>query len=348
MNSSIKKLISSFEYYNIDAFLATKDVNVSYLVDFPSQESWLMVSRNKVFYITDGRYILDAQTSLPKNIEVVKYSKSFFHTVFELANHLKIQRLGFDDRHISLASFKKLKKSVKRKIKLISVVDSVESLRMIKTRKEVKKIDQAINLTLECYAYAKRFIRFNMTEEDILKKLDRYVKNHGAKFSFPPIIASGPNSCLPHARVTSRKVRRGEPIIIDMGIDINGYKSDLTRVFFLGKIPHQITDVYNFVRQAQQIAINKVRPGIEISKIDQEARNFLKKNDLDKLFNHSLGHGIGLEVHEAPAISLKNSSVLQEGMIFTIEPGVYFPGQFGIRVEDMILVTSSGCKILSN
>ena len=175
-----------------------------------------------------------------------------------------------------------------------------------------------------------------------------YVRSHHQRFSFSTIIASGVNSCFPHARITDRKLRRGDPVLVDMGIDVEGYKSDLTRMFFLGKIPHRVREVYDAVAQAKRCAIEKIRPGICAKEIDAQARNVLKQKKLDSFFNHSLGHGVGLEVHEAPGISPKSSAVIKEGMVFTVEPGVYLPGQFGIRIEDMILVTPRGAKVLSN
>ncbi|MDP8265069.1 MAG: Xaa-Pro peptidase family protein [Candidatus Aceula lacicola] len=347
MNSLKKNTRFILDKSDVDAFLVTKSVNIAYLTGFPSEDAWFLISPKRLFYITDARYTLEVKKNLKSGIEIVEYSKSMFSTVLDLALQLKIKRLGFDEKHISVSSFQKLRKAMKRKVKLVSVGGLIEQLRMIKTGQEVRKIDKAIVLNLKCYQYLKRIIRPGMTEQEILVKLERYVKRHNAEFSFRPIIASGPNSCFPHARITTRKVRRGEPIVIDMGIDIDGYKSDLTRVFFLGKIPQSIGDVYRLVREAQRVAIQKIKPGVLISEVDQQARNFLKENKIDKFFVHSLGHGIGLEVHEVPVISLKNSSKLQEGMVFTVEPGVYFPGQFGIRVEDMVLVTSRGCKVLS-
>ncbi|MDD3374753.1 MAG: Xaa-Pro peptidase family protein [Candidatus Omnitrophica bacterium] len=347
MNLFRKNISVVLDKLDIDAFLVTKSVNIAYLTGFPCEDAWLLISSKKLFYITDARYTSELKKNLKKGIEIVEYSKSMFVSVFDLALQLRIKRLGFDDQHISVFSFQKLRKAMKRKVNLIPVDGLIEQIRMVKTRQEVRKIDKSIALNLKCYEYLKRIIRPGVTEQEILIKLERYVKSHNAEFSFRPIIASGPNSCFPHARITNREIRRGEPIVVDMGIDIDGYKSDLTRVFFLGKIPQSIRDVYHLVREAQRLAIQRIKPGVLIRDIDQQARNFLKENKIDKFFVHSLGHGVGLEVHEAPVISSKNLLELKAGMVFTVEPGVYFPGQFGIRIEDMVLVTSSGCRILS-
>jgi len=168
------------------------------------------------------------------------------------------------------------------------------------------------------------------------------------KFSFEPIIASGPHSSYPHARLTGRKIRPNDLVLVDMGIDVQGYKSDLTRIFFLGRIPHLKGQVYESVRAAQQKAMDVIKAGVLGRDVDRAARNYLAKRKLARYFTHALGHGVGLEIHENPRLSQKSSSTLKEGMIITIEPAVYIPNKFGIRIEDMVLVTKKGCEVLSD
>ncbi|MDP8265546.1 MAG: Xaa-Pro peptidase family protein [Candidatus Aceula meridiana] len=345
MNPRLKKFQDHLLKNNIDAFLVTKPIDISYLVDFPSEDSWLLVTRKEIFYITDARYTCEVQKHL-KKIEVQQYTRSLTKHVAELALKKKIRRIGFDDRYLSVAQFCSLKKNIK-KSRLITVNFLVEALRAIKTKKELFLIRKAIKINLKCYQYLGRIIKPGLTERKILDKLESYVKAQKVRFSFPPIIASGPHASYPHAKVTSRKLRRGEVLLVDLGIEVQGYKSDLTRMFFLGKIPESVKEAYRLVCQAQQCAILAIKPGQRADKIDKQARNFLKQNKLDKFFSHSLGHGIGLEVHENPTLSSKNRTILKEGMVLTVEPGVYLPDQFGIRVEDMVLVTAKGCKVLS-
>lgn len=346
MNTRIQQLISRFSYSNIDAFLVTHDVNIRYLTEFPASESWLLISPFKSFYITDFRYILEAQKGL-QGITIKRYTKSLHAGVFEAAQHLKVKRLGFDDRHISLASFKQLKKECPKGIQLIPMKNFVEDLREIKSFYEISQIRKALTLHQEAYQLIKKEVKPGLTEREIFNTLESFVKSKNAGFSFPPIIASGPNSCFPHARVTSRKIRSNEPVLIDMGIDINGYKSDLTRMILLGKIHHFVGEVYDFVRQAQALAIKYIQPGRRAGEVDHQARNYLTKNRLGKFFGHSLGHGVGLEIHENPRISQSSPTILKEGMIFTVEPAVYIPNKFGIRIEDMVLVTKQGCEVIS-
>lgn len=348
MNPKIKKLISLLAQHRLDAFLVTKDINIRYLTDFPASESWLLVCAKRVFYIADFRYILEAKKGLGGGIAVTDYQKSIFDTAIQTALSQKVARLGFDERHISLFSAGRLKKSAAGKVQLKAANSLVESLREIKTPEEISKIRQALRLNLKAYDFLRKVVRPGLSEKEVFRRLESFVKAHGAGFSFPPIIASGPNSCFPHAKVTDRKIKNNESVLIDMGMDIGGYKSDLTRNFFLGKIPHLLENIYAQVDTAQKKAIRKIRPGVPAGEIDRQARGFLAENRLGKFFGHSLGHGVGLEVHEGPTISSGSQAVLKEGMVFTVEPAVYLPNKFGVRIEDMVLVTRSGCEVLSD
>ena len=346
MNNRLKKFVVRFDRQKIDAYLVTCDVNMTYLTQFDASESWLLVFPTKVFYVTDARYTLEAEQGL-KGVKVVQYTKSMIPAVFDLIKKMKASRLGFDARHISLAQFQEMQKHCPAQVKLVPTSDFASQLRQIKEKHEVDLIRKALKLNHKAYDYLKNVIKPGVTEKEVLFKLENYVKKAGAEFSFPPIIASGPNSCYPHARVSQRTIRKNEPVLVDMGMDIQGYKSDLTRMFFLGKIPPLIREVNDFVAESQARAIKKIRPGIPAADVDYEARNFLKQHKLAKYFGHSLGHGVGLEIHESPRISQISSTILKEGMIFTVEPAVYIPNKFGIRIEDMVLVTAKGCEVLS-
>ena len=348
MKTPISKLTALFDRKDIDAFLVTQDVNIAYLTNFPASESWLLVGRRKSFYITDFRYLHEAKKGLPKEVTVVRYSKSMATALFQLARQHKMRRIGFDERHISLAGFKRLKIQCPQGVALAAVNNLVEGLRQIKQPKEIQSVRQALAIHAQALKYLKNYIKPGASERDLLRHLEDFVKSKKVGFSFAPIIASGPNSALPHAKVTDRKILKNDIVLVDMGIDVNGYKSDLTRMFFLGKIPPLITRANDSVKTAQLKAIAKIQPKARACKIDEEARNYLEKKRLGKYFGHSLGHGVGLEIHEDPRISQTSTAVVQENMIFTVEPAVYIPGQFGIRIEDMVLVTKQGCEVLSD
>jgi Xaa-Pro aminopeptidase len=347
MNTRLKKLVEDFSRHkNIDALLIVNDSNIRYLTQFLACESWLLVTKSKAFYITDSRYILEARQGL-KGITVKQYSHMPFTTLCELCKQYKIKRLGFDERHTNFALWKRLKEFCPRNRKLVPATGLVESLREIKDEGEIAQIKNCLKLHFKAIDFMKKVVKPGLTERKVAFQLERFVKSRGAEFSFPPIIASGPNSCYPHARTTDRVIRNNEAVLLDFGIDLNGYKSDLTRNFFLGTIAPRVKQVFDALTLAQQEAISLIKPNVSCSQVDARARKVLRKFGLAKYFGHSLGHGVGLDIHEAPRLSSQSTSILEAGMIVTIEPGVYIPNQFGIRVEDMVLVTKEGCEVLS-
>ncbi len=347
MNVRLKKLVEDFSRHkNIDALLIVNDSNIRYLTQFPASESWLLVTKTKAFYITDSRYILEARQGL-KGITVKQYTQMPCATLCELCKLYRIKRLGFDERHTSYALWKKLKEFCPRNSKLIAATGLVESLREIKDDAEVLQIKNCLKLHFKAIDFMKKVVKPGVTERQLALKLEGFVKSNGAEFSFAPIIASGPNSCFPHARATDRLVHNNENVLLDFGIDLNGYKSDLTRNIFLGRIAPHVSQVFDALTVAQREAIRLIKPGASCSQIDAQARKVLRKFGLARFFGHSLGHGVGLDIHEAPRLSSQSTSMLEAGMIVTVEPGVYIPNQFGIRVEDMVLVTKEGCEVLS-
>ncbi len=347
MNARLKNLVEDFpRHKNIDALLIVNDNNIRYLTQFPACESWLLVTKTRAFYITDSRYILEARQGL-KGIIVKQYKRMPCAMLCEISKEFKIKRLGFDERHTSFALWKKLKEFCPRNCKLVPATGLVESLREIKDQGEITLIKDCLKLHYKAIDHMKKVVKPGLTERQGALKLESFVKSHGAEFAFPPIIASGPNSCYPHARVTDRVIRNNEGVLLDFGIEINGYKSDLTRNFFLGRITPRVKQVFDALTLAQREAISLIRPGISCASVDLQARKVLRKFGLAKYFGHSLGHGVGLDIHEAPRLSSQSSTILEAGMIITVEPGVYIPNEFGIRVEDMVLVTNEGCEVLS-
>jgi Xaa-Pro aminopeptidase len=346
VNSRLKALTSQFSKHNLDALIVPKDVNIRYLTHFAACESWLLVTPKKAFYITDFRYILEANQGL-KDAEVVRYEKSFYDTAFELAKKLGLKKIGIDERHISLALYKSMAKALPVRLKLVEANQLVENLREIKEKEELNSMREALKIHQGALKFIKKIVKPGITEYDVFLKLENYVKSKRVGFSFDPIIASGPNSCLPHGRVSSRKIKNNEPVLLDFGIDYKGYKSDLTRMCFLGRMPSLVTNYNEFVRRAQHKAIASIKAGVAAQFVDAQARNYLKEKGLDQFFGHSLGHGVGLEIHENPRLSQTSPTILKEGMVVTVEPAVYIPNQFGIRLEEMILVRKTDCEVLS-
>lgn len=347
MSTRISRLRAFLPELKIDAILVTKDADIRYLTGFPAADSWLLVTGQKTFYITDFRYVLEARKSL-KGVELVQYTASLFETTIDLAKGEGVRILGVDERHLSAFYLRRLKAVSGKSVRFRAVDHAVDVLRSMKDDQELALIRKAIRINFEGFHYIQKSIKPGVSEKGLLYKLEDFIRAKGVGFAFPPIIASGPNSAFPHARVSERKVRRNEPLLIDLGMDLNGYKSDLTRMFFLGKMTHSFEKVLSLIRQSQQEAFKVIRPGVMAKDVDQAARGFLEKHGLAQYFGHSLGHGVGLDVHEDPRISQKSGAILVEGMVITIEPGVYFPGKYGVRQEDMVLVTKTGCEVLSD
>lgn len=348
MLSRLSKLKSLFLSRGIDACVIFKNENIRYLTNFLAEDSWLLVTSKRIFYITDARYTHEVRQALPRNITVVDHKGAMVQTLFDLVKVHNIKHLGFEEHVVTLSMFSVLSRKKFVAVKLVETRQMVEELRLIKDDDEVRLIQKSLALHKQAHQYLKRVIKPGLTEWDILLRLERFVKERNAGFSFDPIVASGPNSAFPHAKVTQRKIGKNDIVLLDMGIDLNGYKSDLTRIFLLGKIAKSFLEVIDAVANAKKRAIEMIKPGVSVAEVDKQARKVLEEKKLEKYFTHSLGHGVGLEIHEAPRLSEKSREVLKAGMVVTVEPGVYLPGRFGIRLEDMVLVTEKGCKILSD
>ena len=330
----------------LDGILVSAPANVSYLCCYNIADSYLLISAKGAYFITDFRYANEAQRNI-SGFKIFQY-KNLFKDIARIAGRLKIRRLGFEAKDLSFSEHSRIKVCLDEKVKLVDTFNLIESLRQVKTKDELKSIREAIRITGLTFKFLKRFLRPGMAELKIAAEIERFIRLRGAgRAAFDAIIAGGPNSCLPHARPSSRKIREGEPVLVDIGVDVNGYKSDLTRVFFLDKITGLQQRIYKIIQDAQAKAVEAVSAGVKISEVDRAARGYIEKSGYGKYFGHSLGHGVGLEVHEEPSISARNRLPLKEGMVFTVEPGIYLPGRFGMRLEDMVLVTKKGCEVLS-
>jgi Xaa-Pro aminopeptidase len=347
MVSRLRELVKLFTDNKIDAFLVTKDINISYLTKFQASESYLFVSPKESFYITDFRYVLEAAKGLGETVRVRQYKGIIFDEVFVLAAARKIKRLGFDPNHLTVAQYQAAQKKCPRSVKLVPVAHLVETLREMKDSDEVSKVRQALVIHHQMLDLVKRKMKPGKRECDVLEMLEKFIKEKKVGFSFSPIIAAGTNSCFPHAKVTDRMIKKDDVVLVDTGIDFKGYKSDLTRMFFFGRMTPFLRETYETVRVAQRRAISEIRANVAVAQVDKAARGYLAEHNLDQYFGHALGHGVGLEIHESPRLSQASKAVLKEGMIVTVEPAVYIPGKFGIRYEDMVLVRKEKAEVIS-
>jgi Xaa-Pro aminopeptidase len=347
VNSRIKRILAKIEQENLDGIIVSFPANISYLVKFSSRDSYLVVSKKQNFYITDSRYTEEAKSNLKRTAAVKKSDGSVFKSIADICLDLGLKRIAFEERHLPFAEHKKIKEALKRKAGLIPTHGFIEEFRQIKEGEEIEKIKKAVRITSAALKFIKSFISAGRKEIEVVAELERFIRYRGASNSaFDIIVASGPNSSFPHHIPSGRKIKNNESVLIDIGVDYLGYKSDLTRVFFLGKMNIQVRKIYDIVLAAQGRAIEKIRPAQTISEIDRAARRYITRKGYGGFFGHNLGHGVGLEIHEEPQISGKENNPLKPGMVFTVEPAIYLPGKFGIRIEDTVLVTGKGCEVL--
>ena len=346
MNNKIQKVRHFLKDKGLDALIVTKEVNVSYITGIPISDSCLLLTRKRQAILTDFRYSIEAGRL--KGFDFEKIETSFVNTLRQLAKRRKLKRIGFEAGGLTYAAFARLKRELKG-VTLVGTEGVIEKIRMVKEKEELRLLEEAIKITKSAFSYVKRVLKPGVSEIGLAKKIDIYIRAHGGEgAAFPTIVASGPNAAKPHAVASTRKIKRNEPVIIDMGVHVKGYNSDLTRTFSLGKINAKFRKIYNIVSKAQQRAISCVKPGTPISDIDRAARNFIDRAGFGKQFGHALGHGIGKKVHEYPRIFKTTKARLLPGMVFTVEPAIYIPGWGGVRIEDMVLVTENGCRVLTD
>jgi Xaa-Pro aminopeptidase len=347
MNARINKIIKKLKKQSLDGFILNSPANISYLSGFRSRDSYMLISAKGSFYLTDSRYFQEAKKYL-RGISVIQPKTSVFEKISGLCKDLSLSCVGFEERHISFVEYSRIRKSLDDNIGLAPVYGIIEEERQIKNKEDLAKIRQAIDISMDAFRFIRDYIKPGAREIEIAGELERFIRYHGATTSsFDIIVGSGPNSSFPHHITSSRRIRKDEAVLIDMGVDYSGYKSDLTRVFFSGKINPLIRRIYDIVFKAQRSALAAVKPATVIGRIDSIARDYIGKMGYAGYFGHGLGHGVGLEVHEKPNINKRNEGRLKPGMVFTVEPAIYLPNKFGIRLEDMVLVTKKGSEVLS-
>lgn len=326
--------------------LVSSPANVRYLTGYAGSNGLALVIRSETHFFTDPRYALEASRNIACKLHIAKGPLS--EAVAGLVKRKKLKKIGFEPAWLNLEQHQKLKDLLPLGAALQPVPGIVETLRMTKSPEEIDQIRKSVRLNSEAYARTLQRVRLGMRERDIAAELDYQMRRHGAeKAAFDTIVAAGERSALPHAQPTSRRLEANDLLLIDMGACLDGYMSDMTRMAFLGVPTKRVRTLYDAVLEAQLAAIAFVRPGVTASQVDGAARNVLKRRGLDRQFVHSTGHGLGLEIHEGPRIGKKDQTRLQAGMVITIEPGAYIDGLGGVRIEDTVLVTGTGCEVLT-
>lgn len=333
----------------LDGILITNRVNVLYLTGFSGSDGVLLLTNRGDYLITDFRYVEQAAKECP-HLSVVESALggSLINAVVSKVKRLKIKRLGIESKAINLDQFYELRGKAGG-IRIVPNKDFVEGLREIKNADEVKKITNAVKIAEVAFGKVVNSIRPGVSEKDLADMLDYRMRKCGAqKNAFDTIVAAGSRSSLPHAKPEQEKVLHSDKILFDWGARVDFYNSDLTRTVFTAKISPQAKKILQIVLDAQQFAMYRIKSGIVAREVDRAARSYIEKKGFGKQFGHGLGHGIGLEVHENPAINRRNKKPLMAGMVITVEPGIYLPHWGGIRIEDMVLVTEDGCRVLSH
>ncbi len=329
--------------------LLTDSKNIFYLTKATFEGFWLLIHNNKYIVITSQMIFGQVKNHFKNNAEIFVIKKSFSDELIEICKKYKITNLRIDTTNISYTLFNLLNIKLKEnKISVYPDKNSIIEQRTIKNKEEIKNIKKACDIVSKVFETVKEKVVPGMTELDIHFKIEEeFAKNHVVQ-SFKTIVASGPNSANPHHISGNRKIRKNDIVLIDMGCIYKGYCSDLTRTFFVGKENKQQVKIWNIVKQAHDEALIKVNQNIKTSDIDLSARNKIKQEGYEKNFIHTTGHGVGLDIHEAPVIGSKSNEILKEGMVITIEPGIYLEKKFGVRIEDTVLVTKNGYKVLTS
>ena len=329
--------------------LITSEPNIRYLSGFTGSVGIFVIRGNTSILIVDGRYADQAGSEVKKGIKVMEAPLycSLLDTAIDLIKSKKPSTIGYEDDKMDAASFNKLKDRFPW-AKFYSISKELRDRRMIKGSVEIDVIRKAALIADLTYDCVLRLIKPGMTELELSAHIDFLMKTFKASSpAFETLVSSGKLSAYPHGKPTEKKLGKGDVIVMDFGARYKGYNSDITRMLSLGAPSKKHRMIYDAVLSAQASAIAKVRHGIAAKDVDKAARDALKKKKLEKYFRHGTGHGIGLQVHEGPRVSLSSKDILKEGMVITIEPGVYLPGVGGFRVEDMVLVKKGGCEILT-
>jgi Xaa-Pro aminopeptidase len=346
-----EKLREHLATTRFDGLLVSHLPNIRYLCGFTGSAGLLLVEQGGSVFFSDVRYDAQAHEEV-KGAKVVIGRKAPLQAVGEfLAGRRKRMRgwtIGIEAEHFTVAEKKRLTKLRPSGVALKDAPSIVERARLVKDEDELKRIRAAVALGAKIFERALEVLRPGVKEVEVAAEMELTARRGGAEaMSFPTIIASGPRSALPHGRASDHAIRPGGFVVCDFGVILSGYCSDQTRTVWVGTAQHEARQAYEAVREAQQAAINAVRPGIAVGEVDSAARKVLRKAGLVRYFTHSTGHGVGLEIHESPRVADLQTEILQPGMVITIEPGVYFPGKWGVRIEDMVAVTAGGCEVLT-
>ena len=342
----LTKLRETLTTDGLDAILITQPENRRYLSGFTGSTGVLLISQDQAVLATDFRYYEQVEKQAP-DFRLAKVTARFETLLPELIQQVGAKTVGFESAHLTVEQHREWRE-VAEDFELLPTKELAQKIRAIKDEGELGKIKKAIALADQAIAHIADFIEPGMTEKEVAWELEVFMRTHGAeKLAFDIIVGSGPNGAMPHATVSERVIRAGKPIVIDMGAVIDGYNSDLTRTICAGRPDDKFKEIYDIVLEAQLTAEQSIRPGMQGKQADAIARKVIEEAGYGENYGHGLGHGVGLAVHEKPGVGRLSEDVLEPGMVFTVEPGIYLPGWGGVRIEDIVVMREDGVEVLT-
>lgn len=332
----------------VDALLSLDAVTNGYLSNFSGSTSAVIATANRAILVTDFRYREQARAEV-SGFELREASDSYMREVCQALSDTGAHRVGFEPDRMTVKSYREVQDWLST-VELVGVDGLVSQLRMYKDSGELDKIRRAAAVASDVVKEIPSVVKEGMSERDLAAEIEYLIRSKGADGgSFDPIALFGDRSSLPHGKPSDRRLALGDIVLVDLGARCNGYNSDLTRTWVYHRIQTARTKgIYEIVKSAQEAALTALRAGMSCAEFDAAGRNVIGKSGYGDNFGHGLGHGVGLEVHEAPRISAQSTDQLEEGMVITVEPGIYIPGEGGVRIEDLVLVTSTGCEVLTD
>jgi Xaa-Pro aminopeptidase len=338
MSKRIERLRGLLRREKLDGFVVVNLPNIRYLCGYTGSNGLMLITSRDAWFYTDFRYAEQIKTEVKGCRKRILTRDLVSHPPPEWSHPYK--RLGVEESHVTLAQFRQFRKRF-AKSRLVATRNLVLELRRTKEPVEVETIAAAQLVTDRVFANVLKMVKPGVRERDLALEIEFQFRKHG-EVAFDSIVASGENAAKPHAGFSDRKLRRGDALTFDIGCRVHGYCSDMTRTVFVGKAPAELRKVYDIVHKAQRRALDVIKPGVSAKAADAAARDYITKQGYGKQFGHGLGHGVGIEVHEMPALAATSKDTLAPGDVVTVEPGIYLPGLGGVRIEDMVHVTRTG------
>jgi Xaa-Pro aminopeptidase len=342
----LKSALKILESTHLDGILLIGLENIRYLCGFTGSDGAFILTQKESFFLTDSRYWTQAEEEV-KDSKILHYHKKI-DGIVSLLSDLKLREVGFESAALTFSIHRSLLKRLDHEIKLIPLEDEIKNLRAVKDEQELAFIRTAIDISSKAFEHMMGIAKEGVSEREIAFEMESFMKRNGAQaLAFDLIVASGKRSALPHGKASDKRIEKGDFILIDFGSMFHGYYCDQTRTLICGRPSSEQEKVYRVVKEAHDRAIEKIRPGIPLQEVDGAAREHIQKCGYGEYFGHGTGHGIGLAVHEDPTVSKENKDLVQDGVVFTVEPGIYVPDWGGVRIEDMVRVTSRGAEALT-